>query len=78
MIINIILSAMIVVRILMMRRDVKSGLGAEYAKPYSVIAALVVEAALPFTILSIVLLILFGGHDTAQNLFVPFLVQVEV
>ncbi|KAG5353186.1 hypothetical protein C0989_009563 [Termitomyces sp. Mn162] len=77
MIINIILSAMIVVRILMMRRDVKSGLGAQYARPYGIIAAIVVEAALPFTILSIILLVLFGNQNTAQNLFVPLLVQVE-
>lgn len=78
MIINIVLSAMIVIRILMMRLDIKSGLGAEYAKIYEVIAAIIIEAALPFTVLSIVLLVLFGGRDTAQNLFVPLLVQVEV
>ncbi|KAG6911724.1 hypothetical protein DXG01_007974 [Tephrocybe rancida] len=77
MIINIVLSAMIAFRILAMRREVKSGLGAEYAKPYGTIASIIVEAALPFTILSIILLGLFGGHDTAQNLFVPLLVQVE-
>ncbi|KAF8076135.1 hypothetical protein FPV67DRAFT_1664435 [Lyophyllum atratum] len=77
MIINIVLSAMIAVRILSMRRAVKSGLGDEYARPYTTIAAIVVEAALPFTILSIILLVLFGGHNTAQNLFVPLLVQVE-
>lgn len=77
MIINIVLSAMITVRILSMRRTVKSGLGDEYAKPYATVAAVVVEAALPFTILSIILLVLFGDHDTAQNLFVPLLVQVE-
>ncbi|KAG6840443.1 hypothetical protein C0991_006708 [Blastosporella zonata] len=78
MIINIVLSAMIAFRILAMRRAVKSGLGEEYAKPYGTIASIIVEAALPFTILSIILLALFGGRDTAQNLFVPLLVQVEV
>ncbi|KAG6860327.1 hypothetical protein C0995_012634 [Termitomyces sp. Mi166 len=77
MIINIVLSAMIAIRILILRRDVQSGLGTEYAKPYAMIASLVVEAALPFTILSIILLVLFGGKNTAQNLFVPLLVQVE-
>ncbi|KAG6817220.1 hypothetical protein H0H87_011578 [Tephrocybe sp. NHM501043] len=78
MIINIVLSAMITVRILAMRREIKSGLGEEYAKPYAMIASIIVEAALPFAILSIILLALFGGHNTAQNLFVPLLVQVEV
>ncbi|KAG6837986.1 hypothetical protein H0H93_008380 [Arthromyces matolae] len=60
-----------------LEKTVKATLGAEYAKPYGMIASLVVEAALPFTILSIVLLALFGGSNTAQNLFVPLLVQVE-
>ncbi|KAG6903366.1 hypothetical protein C0995_013119 [Termitomyces sp. Mi166 len=55
MIINIVLSAMIAVRILMLRRVVKSSLGSEYAKSYGVIAAIIFEATLlPFTILSIV------------------------
>ena len=78
MIINILLSAMIAVRILSMRRKVKASLGAEYAKPYTSTVSLIVETALPFAILSIVLLVLFGKENTAQNLFVPLLVQVEV
>ncbi|KAG6832916.1 hypothetical protein H0H92_004800 [Tricholoma furcatifolium] len=68
---------MIMIRLLAFRRLIKSSLGSNYAKPYTELASIVIEAALPFTILSIVLLVLFGGNNIAQNLFVPLLVQVE-
>jgi hypothetical protein len=33
---------------------------------------------LPYTVLSIILLVLFGKRSTAESLFVPLLIQVEV
>ncbi|KAL0961269.1 hypothetical protein HGRIS_006232 [Hohenbuehelia grisea] len=77
MIINIVLTAMIATRLLMMRRTIKSLLGDEHSKMYTGVAAIVIESALPFSILSIVLLALFGDQNIAQNLFVPLLVQFE-
>ncbi|KAF8871575.1 hypothetical protein BD779DRAFT_1680274 [Infundibulicybe gibba] len=72
---NIILSGTIVIRILMMRQSIRKFLGAEHAAIYTSIAAIVVEAALPFMIASIALLVLFGGKNTTQDLFIPLLVQ---
>lgn len=69
---------MLVVRLLHMRRRIQKVVGAEYGKTYTGIASLVTESALPFAILSVILMALFAKGSTAQNLFVPLLVQVEV
>ncbi|KAF5371106.1 hypothetical protein D9758_004101 [Tetrapyrgos nigripes] len=47
------------------------------AKVYTGVSAIVIESALPFTIISIILLGLFGDEDIAQNLFVALMVQIE-
>ncbi|KAF9004513.1 hypothetical protein BDZ89DRAFT_966912, partial [Hymenopellis radicata] len=78
MIINIVFTLQIVGRIWFHRKQVLDALGPEQAKTlYTGIAAIVVESALPFTILSAVLLGLFGDSNTAQNLFVSLWVQLE-
>ncbi len=78
MIINILFTLQIAGRIWFHRKRVLAALGPEQAKMYTGIAAIVVESALPFTIPSVVLLGLFGDSNTAQNLFVSLLVQLEV
>ncbi|KAJ7152020.1 hypothetical protein C8R46DRAFT_483241 [Mycena filopes] len=77
MLLPIWLTLLIAGRILYHRRAMIDALGPEYAKAYTSVSAIVVESALPFCIISIVLLGLFGNNNTAQNLFVPLLVQVE-
>ncbi|KAI3607057.1 hypothetical protein WG66_007935 [Moniliophthora roreri] len=77
MILPMWLSALIVGRILWHKKEVESSMGKEEAKIYTGIAAIVVESALPFTIISIILLGLFGDEDVAQNLFVSLMVQIE-
>ncbi|KAF8875993.1 hypothetical protein BD779DRAFT_177394 [Infundibulicybe gibba] len=74
---NMCLSMMIAVRIIMMRRTVINLLGRDHARVYTGAAAFVIEAAMPFMIISTVLLVLFGGKSTSSNLFVPLLVQIE-
>lgn len=76
--INISLSVLISTRILLLRRKLRELLGKEYADLYTNTAAIIIESALPFTIISVILLGLFGENDIAQNLFVPLLVQIEV
>jgi len=71
------LTALIAGRILYHRRAMIDALGPDYARNYTGISAIVIESALPFTIISIVLLGLFGSNNTAQNLFVALMVQVE-
>ncbi|KAF8870333.1 hypothetical protein BD779DRAFT_1681285 [Infundibulicybe gibba] len=67
MAINIVLSGMIALRILLMRRSIGRVLGREHAKVYTGTAALVIETALPFVVVSAVLLGLFGGRNTSST-----------
>ncbi|KAJ7624296.1 hypothetical protein DFH06DRAFT_1059142 [Mycena polygramma] len=77
MILPIWLTILIAGRILYHRQTMLDTLGPEFSKNYASISAIVVESAIPFTIISIVLLGLFGDNNTAQNLFIPLMVQVE-
>lgn len=78
MVVNIVFTAQIAGRILFHRRKLVDALGPEHASMYTGIVAVVIESALPFTIISIVLLGLFGDNNTAQNLFISLLLQLEV
>lgn len=53
-------------------------LGEKYTQVYTNVLAIIVESALPFGILSFIFVILYGVHNTAQNLFIPILAQVKV
>ncbi|KAJ7625907.1 hypothetical protein FB45DRAFT_922612 [Roridomyces roridus] len=77
MILPIWLTALIAGRILSHRRTMIQVLGPSYAETYTGVSAIVVESAVPFTVISIVLLGLFGDKNTAQNLLIPLMVQVE-
>ncbi|KAK7046425.1 hypothetical protein R3P38DRAFT_2506511 [Favolaschia claudopus] len=71
------LTILIAGRILYHRKTLLAALGPEHANHYTGISAIVIESALPFTVISIILLGLFGDKNTAQNLFVPLMVQFE-
>ncbi|KAJ7895460.1 hypothetical protein B0H14DRAFT_3853931 [Mycena olivaceomarginata] len=77
MLLPIWLTILIAGRIFYYRKTMVDILGPEYAKNYTGISAIVIESALPFTIISIILLGLFGDKNTAQNLFIPLMVQFE-
>ncbi|KAF7343851.1 hypothetical protein MSAN_01966400 [Mycena sanguinolenta] len=77
MLLPIWLTLLIGGRILYHRKTMIKVMGPEYARNYTGIFAIVVESALPFTIISIILLGLFGDKNTGQNLFVPLMVQFE-
>ncbi|KAJ8083121.1 hypothetical protein PM082_008990 [Marasmius tenuissimus] len=77
MILPMWLTALIAGRILYYRHELKKLMGTEAAKVYTGVAAVVIESALPFTIISIILLGLFGDNNVAQNLFVSLMVQIE-
>jgi hypothetical protein len=78
MLLPIWLTILIAGRIFYYRKTMVDILGPEYAKNYTGVSAIVIESALPFTIISIILLGLFGDKNTAQNLFIPLMVQFEV
>ncbi|KAJ3773434.1 hypothetical protein FB446DRAFT_787840 [Lentinula raphanica] len=71
------LSALIVGRIWYQKARIANVLGKEDTHVYTSISAIIIESALPFTVISIILLGLFGSNNIGQNLFVPLLVQVE-
>ncbi|KAJ6575976.1 hypothetical protein DFH09DRAFT_1150142 [Mycena vulgaris] len=77
MILPIWLTILIAGKILYHRRTMIEVLGPQYARNYAGVSAIVIESALPFTIISIILLGLFGDNNTAQNLFVALMVQLE-
>ncbi|KAG7095435.1 hypothetical protein E1B28_006184 [Marasmius oreades] len=77
MILPMWLTALIAGKILYHRHQLVKVMGVEAASIYTGVAAIVIESALPFTLISIILLGLFGDNDLAQNLFVLLLVQIE-
>ncbi|EMD39076.1 hypothetical protein CERSUDRAFT_47914, partial [Gelatoporia subvermispora B] len=74
---NIILTATLVSRLLWMRRQIVQVLGPQHSRTYTSIAAMIVESALPYALVSFVFVVLYGLQDTAFNLFLPVLTQVE-
>lgn len=78
MTINIVFTAQIAGCILWHRRRIRNVLGPDHAKTYTNIAAIVIESALPYTILSVILLGLFGDSNSASNLFICLLTQLAV
>ncbi|KZT08377.1 uncharacterized protein LAESUDRAFT_676421 [Laetiporus sulphureus 93-53] len=74
---NVIVTTMLVVRLLYMRRRVASALGPEHGKMYTSIAAIVVESALPYGVVSFIFLVSYGLQSNVSNLFLNLLVQVE-
>ncbi|KAG7085727.1 hypothetical protein E1B28_003270 [Marasmius oreades] len=77
MILPMWLTALIAGRILYQRHRLIKIMGAEAASIYTGVTAVVIESALPFTLISIILLGLFGDNNVAQNLFVSVMVQIE-
>ncbi|KAJ7220986.1 hypothetical protein C8J57DRAFT_1094976 [Mycena rebaudengoi] len=77
MILPMWLTILIAGRILYHRKTIIELLGPAYARNYAGISAIVIESALPFTIISVILLGLFGSENTAQNLLISLMVQIE-
>ncbi|KAK0477369.1 hypothetical protein IW261DRAFT_1421076 [Armillaria novae-zelandiae] len=74
---TLLVTIMIVSRVLLMRRRIRDTLGSEYGRAYTGIAAMLVECALPYALISSVYIILYGLRSTASNLFVPLMIMVE-
>ncbi|EMD39212.1 hypothetical protein CERSUDRAFT_152269 [Gelatoporia subvermispora B] len=74
---NIILTLLLVARLLWMRRRISQVLGPQYSSTYTSVAAMIIESALPYALVSFVFVVLYGLQNTAENLFIPVLTQVE-
>ncbi|KAK0438634.1 hypothetical protein EV421DRAFT_1738388 [Armillaria borealis] len=74
---TLLVTLMIVARVLLMHRRIQVTLGPEYGRAYTGIAAMLIECALPYALISFVFIILYGLGSTASNLFVPLMIMVE-
>jgi hypothetical protein len=67
---NIIVTSLIVIRLLSLRKRVRALLGPKHADMYTSIAAIVIESATPFTLLGIAYLITYQRHSNVSLAFV--------
>lgn len=78
---NVVLTSLIVVRLLYMRRRLR-GLGKQHTRVYTSLAAVVVDSALPYTLVSAFVIVTIAMDDTYINyagaFAVPMLGGVEV
>ncbi|KAK0244755.1 hypothetical protein EDD85DRAFT_946062 [Armillaria nabsnona] len=74
---NILVTSMMVVRLLLIRKKIQASLGPQYGRLYTGLAALMIESALPHTVVSILLIGLYCSNKTAYFLFVPLVTMIE-
>ncbi|EMD34970.1 hypothetical protein CERSUDRAFT_116494 [Gelatoporia subvermispora B] len=74
---NILLSLCLSWRLFDYRRRLPTSITPDAARYYGSIEALIVESALPYGLVSLVFVVLYGLQSTAANLFGPLLVQLE-
>lgn len=75
---NVLLTMLLIGRLLYMRHQIKNALGTEQAQLYTTIAVMLFESALPYGLISLVFVILYGTGNAAASVFLPLLIQVEV
>jgi len=61
-----------------MRNQLRESFGSEHARLYTTMATMILESALPYGLISFIFIVLYGTKNTAADLFIPLLVQVEV
>jgi len=74
---NIIICATLLWRVVDLRPKLPITMPEEIRAKYTSLQALVVESALPYALVSIMLAILYGARNTAVNLFIPLIVQIQ-
>lgn len=75
---NILLTGLLVTRLMYMRHKINSALGSSrHGDTYSNVAAMILESAIPYGIVSFIFLVLYSMQNTAALLFIPLLVQVQ-
>ncbi|TFY53437.1 hypothetical protein EVJ58_g9455 [Rhodofomes roseus] len=74
---NVVTSTLLVSRLLYVRRQTIAAIGPEHARVYTTAAAIIVESALPFSIYSFVLVVLYGLGNHGEDLLLPLFVQLE-
>jgi hypothetical protein len=75
---NVAITVSIVTKLYLTRKKLRETMGSGYGKTYTGVAAMLVESAAPYAVISIILIVLYGFGDTAMNLFIPVYCQVQV
>ena len=78
MTLNMLVTTIIIARLLLARRKIRSIMGDTHGREYTSVAAMLVESALPTALISLVLIALYAQGNTAMTLFFPLLPQVQV
>ena len=61
-----------------MRHKIVSTLGVRYGRVYASVAAMLIESAIPFGLISFTFIGLYAAENMANLLLLPTLVQVQV
>ncbi|CCL98430.1 uncharacterized protein FIBRA_00427 [Fibroporia radiculosa] len=72
---NVLLTSMLVFRLLWMRYEIMATLGHEHGRVYLTAVSMLVESALPYTLLSVLYVILYGLNSPMEALFLMPMVQ---
>ncbi|KIJ64927.1 hypothetical protein HYDPIDRAFT_89869 [Hydnomerulius pinastri MD-312] len=75
---NIIVTIAIVLRLLTLRYRIVSVLGATYGTQYTSIAAMIIESAALYSVLSVAFLVLFGIGNAVSEVFLQSLSQFQI
>ena len=69
---NITMTILILIRLISVRSELVSVLGADYALQYTSLIAIMVESAFLYAVTSVAYLIAFALNSNVQNLILPF------
>ncbi|KAI0359767.1 hypothetical protein OH77DRAFT_1434208 [Trametes cingulata] len=73
---NVMLTLLLVGRLMYMSYRARQSLGAEHARTYMSIAAMLVESAVPYAVTAIIFVITYAENSNVQNLLLPVLAQI--
>ncbi|KAF8905701.1 hypothetical protein CPB85DRAFT_909714 [Mucidula mucida] len=74
---NVIVTSLIIGRLFYARMEVRKNLGARYATVYSRVVALIIESTAPYTVISVIFVVLFSLDHPAFMLFVVLYPQIQ-
>jgi len=77
MTLNVVVTVLIIGRLFWARKQLRETMGPSYGTMYTGVAAMLIESAVPYAIISFILIVLYGIGNTANVLFVPLYCQVQ-
>jgi hypothetical protein len=78
MALNILCTILIIAPLLRARQHIIKALGQHHGQLYTSIVAIIIESALPNAVFSLLWVILYAKQNTAENLFITVLIQIQV